>query len=88
MADLMETSRWEPRFAESWIEIQPAPLSMTEPERWAWFKEYCDKYEYVKPTKTTLGQHVIICDGVETSAANFDDAVDLAAAKHKEMNGG
>ncbi|SEO79017.1 hypothetical protein [Nitrosovibrio sp. Nv6] len=68
------------------VESRPEPLSMTDPERWEWFKEYCDNYKYVRPTKTTLGRHVIICDGEETSAANFNDAVDLAASKHKEIN--
>lgn len=68
------------------VESRPAPMSMTDPERWEWFKEYCDSYKYVRPTKTTLGQHVIICDGVETAAANFDDAIDAAVAKFKAAN--
>ncbi|SHL41389.1 hypothetical protein SAMN05216428_102326 [Nitrosospira sp. Nsp11] len=68
------------------VEKRPAPLEMTDTQRLDWFGEYCDEYEYVEPTKTTIGHHVIICDGQRTIDASFRDAIDLAAGKFKEAN--
>jgi hypothetical protein len=60
---------------------------MTDTERLDWFGEHCDKYEYVKPTPTGIGHHVIIdSDGRKTIKANFRDALDEASAKWKEAN--
>jgi hypothetical protein len=73
-------------FRAHWTEKRPAPLEMTDAERLDWFGEHCDKYEYVEPDPTRIGHHVIICDRQKTVASSFRDAVDLAAAKHKEAN--
>ena len=68
------------------VEKRSAPLEMTDTERLDWFGEHCDKHEYVKPTQTTIGHHVIICDGQRTIDASFRDAIDLAAAKLEEAS--
>lgn len=68
------------------VEKRPAPLEMTDTQRIDWLGEHCDEHKYVKPTKTTVGHHKIICDGQRTIDASFRDAIDLAAAKFKEAN--
>ena len=81
MADPIETYRWQKQFAEGWVEKRPTTQPMTDTERLEWFGEYCDRYEYNKPS------HVIIdCDGQKTVATSFRDAIDAAAAKWKEAN--
>ena len=68
------------------VEKRPAQLEMTDTQRLDWLGEHCDKHEYFKPTQTTIGHHVIICDGQRTVDASFRDAIDLAAAKLEERS--
>ena len=72
-------------FRAHWMKRRPQPLQMTDEERINWLGEYCDRHEYVAPTANSIGHHVIICDGEKTIAPSFRDAVDMAAAKHKEQ---
>jgi hypothetical protein len=73
-------------FRAHWTERRPAPLGLTDTERLDWLGEY-GRYRYVDPTPTEIGYHEIIDSlGQRTTAANFRDAIDLAAAKWKEVN--
>jgi hypothetical protein len=80
--------RWQKWVDDSWTERRPAPVEMSEAERYRWLSEYCNKFEYVAPTLTRAGHFVIIdCDGVRTVENNLSDAVEMAAGKFKERNG-
>lgn len=67
------------------VERLPAPVEMTEAERYRWIAEFCDEMKYFKPTPVSVGHYLVIdCEGRRTVENNFGDAVELAAAKLKE----
>lgn len=74
-------------FRALWTEKRPQPQQMTDTERYQWLKENCDSFEYFEPTPVSVG-HFLIIDrgGNRTVEKNFDDAVNMAAAKFKESN--
>jgi hypothetical protein len=74
-------------FRAHWTERRPAPLEMTDSERYQWLKENCNEVKYFEPTPYSAGHFLIVDrDGRRTVEKNFNDAVDVAAAKLKESN--
>lgn len=70
------------------VEVRPVPQRMTDTERMAWQREYCNGWYYVKPTRTVSGHYVVTDSmGEETRENNLDDAIEMAAEKFRRANG-
>ena len=49
------------------VERLPAPVEMTEAERYRWIAEFCDEMKYFKPTPVSVGHYLVIdCEGKKT----------------------
>lgn len=73
------------------LETGSEPEELTDTERLNWLGEYCDldKSRYQWPTTTTNGKFVLYdLLGQKTKENSLRDAIDSAAAKWKEANGG
>lgn len=69
------------------VEKRTEPLEMTDSEIVDWLSEHRERAVYRMPTAMYEGGHEIYFDGGMVFAPVFRDAVCLAAAKLREVNG-
>jgi hypothetical protein len=70
------------------VEKRPAPLDLTEAEQLEFLSEYCAGYQHVAATKDTAQVYIVWSDWFETTRAkSLSEAICVAAAKWRELNG-
>jgi hypothetical protein len=79
--------RVEKLMRQHWTEHRPVPLQLDDTAILNWMTEYCDQAVYNRPTPQVRGGFTLYCDNDKTQGETLREAVCLAAAKFKEVNG-